>query len=455
MCLSAESLFLDDGLTSRFNLGVEAYRNKDACKEFVRFIAGVIRQDILAKVKSSPAFAIAVDESNDIGNIEEMVIYVWYVREGRPATRFLGLVPLETADSSSIAQAIVDKVRAWDLSPETFFAFGSDGCSVMTGADNGVAIRLRIGDLCMNPCMLSFHCMAHKLQLSAKGAGKDIPFFSTFESTLHSLASYFNRSAKRGHRFASIQKALGFEGTTVVLSDVVTRWLSKGDSVESIYKLLPALEEEFRLQASGCAVASVLHKEVTSFTFLATLAFHKDFFSKLNILSVSLQKDTVDYDYAMGLVESTKRGLQTLYIAPATPGGVTLKALLKMNSEKSDSFLFKHPQGEYRVQYVDADYTVVVQHIKLFAEALFAEFEDRFPPRDIIAAFGIFTPTNFPTDDNLVSDYGDGELELLMNHFSKAPESFNTEVTLEQWEALKSDISNRIAGAQEAQAAAD
>ncbi|KAK3270392.1 hypothetical protein CYMTET_21210 [Cymbomonas tetramitiformis] len=42
-----------------------------------------------------------------------------------------------------------------------------------------------------------------------------------------------------------------------------------------------------------------------------------------------------------------------------------------------------------------------------------------------------------------------------MNHFSKAPESFNTEVTLEQWEALKSDISNRIAGAQEAQAAAD
>ncbi|KAK3278041.1 hypothetical protein CYMTET_13991 [Cymbomonas tetramitiformis] len=349
MCLSDESLFLDDDLTTRFNLGAEAYRNRNACRDFIRFLSGVLREDLLTAVKASPAYALGVDESNDVGNIEEMVIYAWFILDGKPCTRFLGLVPILDGGAESITQAIFDKVKAWELPPSTFVAFGSDGCSVMTGADNGVAVRLRRGELCLNSYMLAFHCMAHKLQLSARGASKDIPFFTAFEGTLHAIASYFNRSAKRGARFAEIQLALGFQGATTVHSDVVTRWLSKGESAESIFKLLPALEKEFRTQSKDCVIAATLHKEVTSFTFLATLAFHKDLFDKLNKLSVSLQKDTVDFEFAMGMVQSCKKGLQTLYIAPETPGGTTLKKILRMVDAEADSFVFKHEQGEYSV----------------------------------------------------------------------------------------------------------
>eukprot|EP00854_Cymbomonas_tetramitiformis_P014579 gene14579-17229_t len=243
MCLSDESLFLDDDLTTRFNLGAEAYRNRNACRDFIRFLSGVLREDLLTAVKASPAYALGVDESNDVGNIEEMVIYAWFILDGKPCTRFLGLVPILDGGAESITQAIFDKVKAWELPPSTFVAFGSDGCSVMTGADNGVAVRLR----------------------------------------------------------REIQLALGFQGATTVHSDVVTRWLSKGESAESIFKLLPALEKEFRTQSKDCVIAATLHKEVTSFTFLATLAFHKDLFDKLNKLSVSLQKDTVDFEFAMGM----------------------------------------------------------------------------------------------------------------------------------------------------------
>lgn len=39
--------------------------------------------------------------------------------------------------------------------------FGADGCSIMLGKDNGVAIRLRTS----SPSLISFHCPAHRLQL--------------------------------------------------------------------------------------------------------------------------------------------------------------------------------------------------------------------------------------------------------------------------------------------------
>jgi len=40
--------------------------------------------------------------------------------------------------------------------------FGSDGCSTMLGNKSGVAMRLK--EIC--PCVINFHCPAHRLQLA-------------------------------------------------------------------------------------------------------------------------------------------------------------------------------------------------------------------------------------------------------------------------------------------------
>jgi hypothetical protein len=48
--------------------------------------------------------------------------------------------------------------------------FGSDGCSTMLGPKSGVAVRLKE----FSPCLVSFHCPAHRLQLAIIDIAKEV-----------------------------------------------------------------------------------------------------------------------------------------------------------------------------------------------------------------------------------------------------------------------------------------
>ena len=53
-------------------------------------------------------------------------------------------------------------LKRFDLAPRELVGFGSDGCSTMLGQKSGVAVRLK--EIC--PCLINFHCPAHRLQLA-------------------------------------------------------------------------------------------------------------------------------------------------------------------------------------------------------------------------------------------------------------------------------------------------
>lgn len=53
-------------------------------------------------------------------------------------------------------------LKAFELDARKLIGFGSDGCSTMIGEKSGVIVRLRRSG---SPCMMHFHCPAHRLQL--------------------------------------------------------------------------------------------------------------------------------------------------------------------------------------------------------------------------------------------------------------------------------------------------
>ena len=78
----------------------------------------------------------------------------------------IGLIDVaDGADAENITNAIVEHLRRLKIDIFKMFGFGSDGASVMTGKDSGVAKRLR--DL-VGPQLIAIHCIAHKIALSAK-----------------------------------------------------------------------------------------------------------------------------------------------------------------------------------------------------------------------------------------------------------------------------------------------
>ncbi|KAK3272642.1 hypothetical protein CYMTET_19074 [Cymbomonas tetramitiformis] len=304
---ATECLYVTDDLSKTVNIGVESYRNELKAREFIMCLADVIRDSILEDIRLSPAFAIGVDESTDISTVEEMVMYSWYLKNGIPVTTFLGLYAMPKADAESITRTIKETVLNYDIEESRCFAFGSDGASVMTGCEAGVGVRLRNT---VEPHMLAFHCLAHKLALCTKSAADGIEFFGNFDTILHSIASYFSRSGVRKKIFLDIQKALGFESVIRIAKDCHTRWLSKGFSGESVYDTLPALVEEFRSSAAHSDIAKTLLSHVTSVEFLGTLCFYKDILHKLNLLSKCFQADNIDFEVAADLVQGTRVGLE-------------------------------------------------------------------------------------------------------------------------------------------------
>ena len=438
-----ENFYISDNLQETLNVGVDEYRTRLVAREFaVICLAEVLRDNILDDVRSSPAYTVGVDESTDISTVEEMVLYCWYLLNGVPVVRFLGLYGMPKADAATITTTIQEKLLAYGLDESKLFAFGSDGASVMTGCESGVGVRLRSN----MPCLLYFHCLAHRLALSSKDAAGDIGFFENFDTTLHSISTYFARAGLRKHNFIQIQEALGFDTVTGILKDVETRWLSKGASVDSIYNTLPALVEEF--QNSDSDVAKALLSAVTSLDFIGTLCFYKDILHRLNLLSKCFQADVIDFEVAADLVQGTRVSLEAFYINCQRPGGTTLKGLIQQlqKVEEGETTLhYVHHRGTLDIVNIEqANVDALYMHVKMFATSLHAELGERYPDQPMMSALDIFSPRRFPRDSTLLEDYENDKLQTLIDHYSEEHRGYEFDAPLldadrvmEQWDTLK------------------
>ena len=55
-------------------------------------------------------------------------------------------------------------------------SFGSDGCVAMVGRVSGVASRLKV----CQPCLVSVHCINHRLALAVAHAADNMPYLKRF-----------------------------------------------------------------------------------------------------------------------------------------------------------------------------------------------------------------------------------------------------------------------------------
>ena len=76
--------------------------------------------------------------------------------------------------------AIRASVTSYGLDLKKLVGFGSDGCSTMLGKKGGVALKLQQ----WSPCLLAFHCPAHRLQLAILDIAGKVQTFRCVELIL-------------------------------------------------------------------------------------------------------------------------------------------------------------------------------------------------------------------------------------------------------------------------------
>ena len=74
-------------------------------------------------------------------------------------------------DANGIVGCIKNLLASYDAPVEKCFGLSSDGASVMTGKDNGVAAILKRTHC---PHMISVHCVAHRLALATSQAAASV-----------------------------------------------------------------------------------------------------------------------------------------------------------------------------------------------------------------------------------------------------------------------------------------
>jgi hypothetical protein len=60
------------------------------------------------------------------------------------------------------------------LTSSDLVGLGVDGCSTMLGEKNGLAKRMKE----TSPCLIAFHCPAHRIQLAIRDISKNVLILS-------------------------------------------------------------------------------------------------------------------------------------------------------------------------------------------------------------------------------------------------------------------------------------
>ena len=186
--------------------------------------------------------SLLCDETTDVSITKQLIIYVRYVLEGDIRVDYLKISDLKDGTAATIEE-LLSVCQFVGINLSKVVGFGCDGASVMVGARNGVATRLKSH----NPVMISIHCVAHRLALAATQAADSIPYLKKFKQYLFQIFYYYHNSAVWSASLKAIQEVL--EDPILKTKEAGdTRWLSHDQAVSTVRQILPSaivhMEEE-------------------------------------------------------------------------------------------------------------------------------------------------------------------------------------------------------------------
>ncbi|XP_075833987.1 protein FAM200C-like isoform X1 [Microtus pennsylvanicus] len=253
--------------------------SNDTVRRRINDMSADILNQVIQEIKSAPLpiFSIQLDESTDVTNCSQLLVYVRYINDGDFKDEFLFCKPLET---TATAHDVFDRVGSFlkehKLSWEMVCGVCTDGAPAMLGCQSGFQ-RLVLNE---SPEVIGTHCMIHLHALAMKTLPQDLK--EVMQSVIGSVnlvkANTLNSRlfSQLCNEFDAPNKALLFhtEG----------RWLSKGTVLKCVFELRDELRIFFSQKARPQFVA--LFSDQCE---LQKIAYLVDIFAVLRELSLSLQ----------------------------------------------------------------------------------------------------------------------------------------------------------------------
>ena len=187
-----------------------------AQNEILKLLAMKLLRKIATDIRLGECYSILADEATDVSNTQQLVICIrWVMKDLAVEEDFIGLMPLDKANTQNIAAAIKDVILRLGLSFEDAKAQRHNGCSTMTGVRNGVAAIIKRD----NPKCLPTHCYCHALNLVVGDTVKGVPLLKETLEDAYQLTKLVKYSPKRQAAIKNIQEELKIENLKLPVDD--------------------------------------------------------------------------------------------------------------------------------------------------------------------------------------------------------------------------------------------
>ena len=238
----------------------------------------ILQQVISDICRSESGFAIQLDESTDVTNCAQLLIFVQYVGKEGVKEEFLMNAALEaTTKGYDIFQMVNSFFKQHGLKWENLRGCTMDGAPVMLGRKSG--FRARVIEVA--PHVKFLHCMIHQFALSCKvlPAG----FFDVL-SLVIKMVNNVKGSALNSRLFKILCEDLGADHSVLLFHSNV-RWLSRGNVTKRVYELRKELLGFFQ-QSNKC---ETLVTSLRDDFFILILVYLVDIFDAQNMLNKILE----------------------------------------------------------------------------------------------------------------------------------------------------------------------
>lgn len=239
-------------------------------------IANDIQEQVVEKLKNSQYFALQFDESTDVSNCAQFVVFVRFEADESIMEEILFCKALPANTSGQcLYDMFLESTCNYDIDWKKCIAICSDGAKAMSGKNSGLVAKLKS----IMPNISWTHCFLHRQALAAKVVPSDL---NDVLKEVIKIVNSIKGKALQTRLFRIVCEDMGSLHQNLLYHTEV-RWLSKGKVLARVLELRAELL--MFLQDAKSEYANRFCDPI----WLLKLAFLADLFSHLNNLNKNLQ----------------------------------------------------------------------------------------------------------------------------------------------------------------------
>jgi hypothetical protein len=288
--------------------GRPSYLSSTICEEIIEIMGNQVLAVIVKELQQSKYFSLSVDSTPDISHIDQLTVVVRYVRmlDGEVMERFLTFIPIESHTGEALATTVLKFLNKCDIDIKNLRGQSYDNAANMSGRYNGLQAHI-----CqINPLAHYIPCAAHSLNLVGVSAAETCVNALSFFALVQKLFNFFSASTSR---WAVMSKCLENEaGSGLVLKRVTgTRWCERADATKalsygysSFQKALSVIAEDVKQKPETIHEAKCLLQDLSRKETAVMSVFWAVILERINAVSKSLQKETIELQTAVNMLQS-------------------------------------------------------------------------------------------------------------------------------------------------------